>query len=102
MTTPTDPTQDLLGGVQWTPMLATVLAGVALGLSMAAACVSVEAVEVRRDANLNCYWGDILAFSGGISIYGDGADILQTDGAYALCRDDRLRCYISQTSTVAK
>ena len=81
------------------PEIAVIMVGIALGLSLAAACISVEEVQVKRDGNLNCYWGDILAFSGGISIYGDGADILQTDGAYALCRDDRLKCFISQTST---
>ena len=89
-------------GVKYEPEIAVVLVGIALGISCAAACVSVEAVPVRRDGNLNCFYGDIHVFSGGVSIYGDGADILQNDGAYALCRDDGLKCFISRTSTVSE
>lgn len=98
----TDPTQDLSSGIDWTPLLAVVLTGIALGLSMAAACVSVEAVEVKRNATLLCRYGDIDVFSGGITIYGDGADTFQSDGTYALCRNDNLKCWISGTSTRAQ
>jgi hypothetical protein len=84
------------------PEIAVVLVGIALGLSTAAACVSVEAVQVQKDAQITCRYGDIDVFTGGISLYGNGADTFEAEGVYSLCRDDKLRCWISGTSTVAQ
>lgn len=72
------------------PEIAVIMVGVALGLSMAAAC-TIEAVEVHKDGQLTCFYGETPVFSGGFNVIGDGLDL---DGTWKLCRNDGLVCYL--------
>lgn len=77
-----------------TEIMATILSGIALGLSCASC--TIEAVEVHKDGSLVCWYGETPVFSGGFNVIGDGLDL---DGHWKLCRDDGLVCQLNTKTT---
>ena len=70
----------------------------AIWLAWLVGCVNVESAPIDRNGNLTCMYGDAVVFSGGFEISGEGADQLDLDGTWRLCKEESVSCTLTSTT----
>lgn len=71
-------------------------------LALLAACI--DAVPIAQNANMTCWYGNRVVFTGRLTLEGDGLDRFPAEGTWGLCgaRDaDVVKCEVTLTSSTS-